>query len=102
MAKVLFRIIYSDEFINGLANVYEHHLSNKAEAKAARIVGSALRKIQHLKQNPLLFSKVESKKHSACRKIVVEEYIILYLVKDKVITIINIIAGATDWKKQQT
>ncbi len=57
MAKVLFRIIYSEEFISSLANVYEYHLSNHAEAKAERIVGSALKKIHLLKETPLLFSK---------------------------------------------
>ena len=99
MAKALFGIIYSDEFINGLANIYEYHLSNHAEAKAERIVSAALKKIQHLKENPLLFSKAESKKYPACRKIVVEEYVVLYMLQGEAITIINIIAGVTDWKQ---
>ena len=98
MAKALFRIVYSEEFIDGLANIYEYHLGNYAQAKSERIVSTAKKKIQLLKETPLLFSKAESKKYPACRKIVVEEYIVLYMLKDEAVIIINIISGVTDWK----
>lgn len=99
MAKALFRIIYSEEFIDSLANIYEYHLSNHAKTKSERIVSAAKEKIQLLKANPHLFSKAESKKYPESRKIVIEEYVILYMPKGEAVIILNIIAGATDWKK---
>jgi addiction module RelE/StbE family toxin len=91
--------VYSEEFIDSLANIYEYHVSNYAQAKSERIVSTTKSKIQHLKENPSLFSKAESKKYPDCRKIVVEEYVILYMLQDDAVIILNIMAGATDWKK---
>ena len=99
MAKVLFKIIYSDEFIDNAAKIYEYHLGNFAPDKAERIISSALQNISLLQSNPLLFVKAESKKFPDCRKIVIEEYIILYIVHGKSVIIINIIAGTSDWKQ---
>ena len=99
MGTNIYKIILTDTAKEELEEIYEYISKKLLEEQIARkLMNKIEQNILALEQNPYLYAKVCVKPHNDIyRRLVVDNYVVLYDVKEKQVIIYRILYGRMDY-----